>query len=51
MSAIHEAVLYVSLLFLGLSLFIPGSINMLKPATGTKWRIATTVDAKVIFAG
>jgi hypothetical protein len=51
MSAIHEVVLYVSLLSLGLSLFIPGLIDTLKPTTGRKWLVAATVDAKSHLRG
>ena len=46
MSAVHQAILYVSLVFLGLSLVVPGLMDALRPTTGSKWLIAADVDAK-----
>jgi len=46
MSALHRAILYVSLVFLGLSLVVPGLTDTLRTATGSKWLIAADVDAK-----
>jgi len=46
MSALHRAILYVSLVFLGLSLVVPGLMDALRPTTGSKWLIAADVDAK-----
>jgi hypothetical protein len=46
MSAAHQAVLYVSLVFLGVSLVVPGLMDTLRPATGSKWLIAADVHAK-----
>lgn len=46
MSAVHQAILYVSLVFLGLSLALPGLMDTLRPTTGGKWLIAADVDAK-----
>ena len=46
MSAVHQAILYVSLVFLGLSLVVPGLTDTLRTATGSKWLIAADVDAK-----
>jgi hypothetical protein len=46
MSVVHQAILYVSLVFLGLSLVLPGLTDTLRPATGSTWLIAADVDAK-----
>ena len=46
MSAVHQVILYVSLVFLGLSLVVPGLMDTLRRATGSKWLIAANVDAK-----
>jgi len=46
MSAVHQAILYVSLVFLGLSLVVPGLLDALRPTTGSKWLIAADVGAK-----
>lgn len=46
MSAIHQVTLYVSLVFLGLSLLIPGLMDTFRVATGSNWLIAADVDAK-----
>jgi hypothetical protein len=46
MSAAHQAILYVSLVFLGLGLALPGLMDTLRPTMGNKWLIAADVDAK-----
>ena len=46
MSAVHQAILYVSLVFLGLGPVVPGVMDTLRPTTGSKWLIAADVDAK-----
>jgi hypothetical protein len=46
MSALHRAILYVSLVFLGLSLVVPGLTDTLRTATASKCLIAADVDAK-----
>ena len=46
MSAAHQAILYVSLMSLGLSLVVPGLTDTLRRATGSKWLIAADVGAK-----
>jgi hypothetical protein len=46
MSAAHQAILYVLLVFLGLSLVVPGLTDTLRPTTGRKWLIAVDVGAK-----
>ena len=46
MSAVHQAILYVSLVFLGSSLVIPGVGDTLRVTTGSKWLIASDIDAK-----
>jgi len=51
MSAAHQAILYVSLVFLGLSLLVPGFVDTLRPTTGSKWLIAADVDAKGHLSG
>jgi uncharacterized protein YjeT (DUF2065 family) len=51
MSAVHQAILYASLVFLGLSLVVPGLMDTLGPTTGSKWLIAVNVDAKAHLRG
>lgn len=46
MGALHQTILYASLVFLGLSLTIPGLIETLRPTTGSTWLIAADVNAK-----
>ena|SRR5579859_7018483 len=46
MGALHQTILYASLVFLGLSLTIPGLIETLKTTTGSAWLIAADVNAK-----
>jgi len=46
MSAVHQAILYVSLVFLGVNLIVPGLMDALRPTTGSKWLIAADVGAK-----
>jgi hypothetical protein len=46
MSAVHQAILYVSLVFLGLSLVFPGLTDTLRVTTGSKWLVAADVEAK-----
>lgn len=45
MSFVHQTVLYLSLGFLGLSLLIPGLIEVCRRATGQQWLVAENVDA------
>src|SRR5260370_30446157 len=51
MSAVHQAILYVSLVFLGLSLVVPGLTDTLRTTTGSKWLIAADVDANCHLRG
>jgi hypothetical protein len=46
MRALHQTILYASLVFLGLSLTIPGLIETLRTTTGSTWLIAADVNAK-----
>jgi hypothetical protein len=46
LNAVHQAILYVSLVFLGVSLVVPGLMDTLGTTTGSKWLIAADVDAK-----
>jgi len=46
MGALHQTILYASLVFLGLSLTIPGLIETLRTTTGSTWLIAADVNAK-----
>lgn len=46
MGALHQTILYASLVFLGLSLTIPGLIETLRPTTGSRWLIAADLNAK-----
>ena len=46
MSPVHQAILYLSLVFLGLSLVIPGLFDVLRPTAGSKWLIAADADAR-----
>ncbi|MGR9100709.1 MAG: DUF4345 domain-containing protein [Gammaproteobacteria bacterium] len=49
MSLIHKLVLYASLLVLGLSLVVPGLIEMVKPQPGNTELLPGSVDAKNHF--
>lgn len=51
MSTVHQAILYVSRVFLGLSLVVPGLMDRLRSTTGSKSLIAVDVDAKGQFRG
>jgi hypothetical protein len=46
MSVVHQAILYVSLVFLGFSLAVPGLMDTLRMTTGSQWLIAGDVGAK-----
>lgn len=46
MTLAHKVVLWGLLGFLGLSLLVPGVMNVLRKDEGTAWLIAETVDAK-----
>ena len=49
MTLIHKLVLYASLIFLGLSLAIPGLIEMFKTQQGSSGFLPETIDAKNHF--
>ena len=46
MTLIHNLVLWSALGVLGLSLVVPGAINVLRPSEGTRFLIAEGIDAK-----
>jgi hypothetical protein len=46
MTLVHKLVLWGLLGFLGVSLLVPGVMNMVRRDEGTVWLIAETVDAK-----
>jgi len=47
MGTLHQTILYASLVFLGLSLTIPGLIETLRTTVGSTWLTAVDVNAKV----